>query len=98
VNRAPRTILKTFSLMSPQMIDPVWLRQVQGAHHKALVHHCGVTLNRIHLRFLAPDEDCPADGTEMVVWLERNFLCATTDEFGVAAAVSPSEPELAARN
>ena len=80
------------------MIDPVWLREVQGAHYEARVHHCGVTLNRIHLRFLAPDEDCPADGTEMVVWLERNFRCATKAEFHGMAPVAPRVPELATLN
>ena len=80
------------------MIDPVWLRQVQGAHYEARVHHGGVTLNRIHLRFLAPDEDCPADGTTMVVWLARNFCCATKAEFSDAAPAVLREPELAVRN
>ena len=84
--------------MSPQMIDPVWLREVQGAHHEARVHHCGVTLNGIHLRFLAPYDDCPADGTEMVVWLERNFRCATKAEFHGMAPVAPRVPELATLN
>jgi hypothetical protein len=90
--------LKTFSLMSPQMIDPVWLREVQGTHHEERVHHCGVTLNGTHLRFIAPYEDCPEDGTPMVVWLGRNFICATRAEFGDAARVIRREPELAASN
>ena len=87
--------MKTFSLMSPQMIDPLWLRGVQGAHLEACVSHCGVTLNGIHLRFLVPCEECPGDGTAMVVWLGRNFFCATKAEFAREAQEIVREPELA---
>ena len=90
--------MKTFSLMSPQMIDPVWLRGVQGAHHEARVHHCGVTLNGVHLRFLVSYEDCPEDGTEMVVWLGRNFYCAPKAEFAWEAPGTLREPEMAGRH
>lgn len=90
--------MKTFSLMSPQMIDPVWLRGVQGAHHEARVHHCGVTLNGVHLRFLAPYEDCPEDGTEMAVWLGRNFYCAPKAEFACEVPGTLREPEMAAHH
>ena len=96
--QAPWTLVKTFSLMSPQIIDPVWLRGVQGAHHEACVSHCGVTLNGVRLRFLVPYEECPADGTAMVVWLGRNFCCATKAEFACEAPGILREPELAARN
>lgn len=82
--------------MSPQMIDPVWLREVQGAHHEARVHHCGVTLNGVHLRFFVPCEDCPDDGTAMVIWLDRNFRCATKAEFACEAPGILREPEMAA--
>jgi hypothetical protein len=34
----------------------------------------------------------------MVVWLGRNFICATRAEFGDAARVIRREPELAASN
>jgi hypothetical protein len=90
--------VKTFSLISPQMIDPVWLREVQGAHHEARVHHCGVTLNGVHLRFLAPYEECPDDGTEMVAWLGRNFCCATRAEFACESPGALREREMAAHN
>ncbi|MGA2016213.1 MAG: hypothetical protein ABSH26_04600 [Opitutaceae bacterium] len=93
--------MKTFSLMSPQMIDPVWLREVQCAQHEARVHHCGVTLNGVHLRFLVSHEDCPDDGTAMVVWLGRNFCCATKADFACEASGIPGAPleaEVAAHN
>jgi hypothetical protein len=80
------------------MIDPVWLQGVQGARLEARVHHHGVTLNGIHLRFIAPYEDCPAEGTVMVAWLERNFRCATKAELAGAVPEAQREPELATRN
>ena len=84
--------------MSPQMIDPAWLRGVRGARHEARVHHCGVTLDGVHLRFLVPYEDCPDDGTVMVVWLSRNFCCATRAEFASEAQALLREPDMATRN
>jgi len=93
--------VKTYSLMSPQMIDPLWLRGVQGAHLEACVSHCGVTLNGVHLRFLVSHEDCPDDGTAMVVWLGRNFCCATKADFACEASGIPGAPleaEVAAHN
>jgi hypothetical protein len=84
--------------MSPQLIDPDWLRGVQGAHHNAHARPCGVTLNRIRFHFLAPVMDCPADATAMEAWLERNILCATSAGFGDAARAIPRRPEPAAGN
>lgn len=84
--------------MSPQTIDPVWLRGVQGTHYEACVRYCGVTLNGVRLRFLVPHEDCPDDGTAMVVWLDRNFCCATKAEFARESPGILREAATAAHN
>jgi hypothetical protein len=88
--------MKTFSLLFPQMIDPLWLREVQGAHREACAHHYGATLNRIHFHFRAGVVDCPADETAMEAWLGRNVLGATKAAFGNSPRAISFEPQPAA--
>ena len=84
--------MKTFSLMSPPVIRPDWLRRIRGSYHGAVIRHSSVALLGVHLRFIAPEGEFPEEGTEVVVWLGRNFLCATRADFTDPPALPISSP------
>jgi len=81
--------MKIFSLASPRPVDPAWMRRVQHGRHAAVVGADGtVELDGVTLRLC---EDILTQGTAVVVWLERRFVCARADDIAAQRAAREAE-------
>jgi len=94
--------MKTYGLVGPRPADPAWFRRVQHDNHPAVVGEDGtVELDGVALRFR--DDVLPVN-TAVIVWLERNFVCARTDDIAAqqaarqAAEVQARETQRERRN
>lgn len=91
--------LPTFALRPPDTIDPRWFNQVRYGRHDAVVDGGAITLFGTKLRF--PSVEHPADGTAVVVWLDRDFVCARKhdlDETALRAKEFQAATEAAGRS
>jgi hypothetical protein len=96
INRESVRSLRTYGLQAEGKIDRMWLRQVRSARYEGFVYQGGVTLGQVRLPFASTEDECPADGTPVVVWWDRGFTCAHRDEIHGAGRLSGRSNELAA--
>jgi hypothetical protein len=56
----------------------MWFNLFRGGRFDAVAANRGVVVEKVHLPF--EDAECPTDGVEVTVWLDRNLVCATKEE------------------
>lgn len=76
----PGESVRTFSLSSPQFLEPHWFARVRSGQHSAVMDDAGsVLLDGVALRVIG---DAPMPGTAVKVWISQAgfFVCAEDDE------------------